>query len=129
MNILGRLVGGLLILIGLGWLASTAGLPPFGNGRSANQVANNKKQGMLATTPTATNNFATQQTVTKPTTTPAATAVGSTTDAGTTQKPTTSKAPVEPNPRDSTPEQPLTTQPAPVVVEQPVAPAAVPAGW
>jgi hypothetical protein len=137
MNILGRLVGGLLILIGLGWLASTAGLPPFGDRRTANQLSN-QKQGVLPTTKTATNNLTTPQKVTKTTTTTTApAAVGTTSDAGktTSTTSTTSTAPVEASPRDAT-AQPLTTQPNPqpattttVVVEQPTAPAAVPAGW
>jgi hypothetical protein len=136
MNILGRLVGGLLILIGLGWLASTAGLPPFGDRRAANQLAN-QKQGVLPTTPTATNSFTTPQKVTKTTTTTTApAAVGTTSDAGGQKTTTTtSTAPVETSPRDAT-AQPLTAQPNPqptttttVVVEQPAAPAAVPAGW
>ncbi|WP_431627112.1 hypothetical protein [Alkalinema pantanalense] len=85
MNIIGRVVGGVLILLSFAWLASLAGIRPF---LGTNQVQSNKA------TPVSTNN-----------TTPNRTGVTSAVAPANKQAQVTSTA-VEANPRDAQQSQP-----------------------
>jgi cytoskeletal protein RodZ len=131
MNIFGRVFGGLLVLISLGWLATIVGIRPgwFGS----NQI--NSSQG------TTTNNLA-GQTNPPAGTTPAAKNQASSFDAKNTtvkavpNSAAATKTEVEKNPRSATPQPdkavPQTAPAAPATAAPQSAPAAaapVSAGW
>lgn len=140
MNILGRLAGGLLIFVGLGWLATLAGLSPFG-GRSANQFT---AQPVTTTAPLTAGSVPTARTIAGSTN---QTVVGQTSNgqtvvapAGTVEAdprnaaaptPSPSTVPLSTTTTTTTVASPApTTTVAPVTPPAPAAPAApVPAGW
>ena len=118
MNIFGRVFGGFLVLISLGWLATIAGIRPGTN--SNNQINSNPPESNVAAPAKLTSGAA-------PATT--STAKTSTFNAGNTGAAGTVKPEVEINPRDATPPSKAGTVNAPA---QPTAPAAAPpvaAGW
>jgi hypothetical protein len=137
MNIIGRLAGGLLIFVGLGWLATLAGLPPFNN-RSVNQLTTQQgdataPMGAASPIPVAK---AVAGTPVVPGQTVTGTVVGQTSNGQTVIAPAGT---VETAPRDAAAPTPSAVPAAPAaptptpsvpVAPAPVAPAApVPAGW
>jgi len=118
MNIFGRVFGGFLVLISLGWLATIAGIRPGNN--SNNQINRD---------PTATNVAAPAKVTTGAS--PAATSKAQTSTFDTSNTgATTSKPEVEKNPRSATtPGQSGTSTPAAPGQSAPVAAPPVAAGW
>jgi hypothetical protein len=120
MNIFGRVFGGFLVLISLGWLATIAGIRPGNN--SNNQINSD---------PTATNVASPAKTTTA--VTPAATSKTQTSTFSTSNTgATTTNAQVEKNPRDATTPAQSGTLTSPAAPAQPTAPTAAPpvaAGW
>jgi hypothetical protein len=121
MNILGRVLGGILIFVSLAWFASIAGLLPFGR-NTAQQV------GGTQSTNQSTTGVSTFQAPSKTATGKTATTAQGTAQ-GNAQTAQTTPAKPETNPRDAG-DSNLTTpaSPKPVAPAQPK-PAAVPAGW
>ena len=140
MNIFGRVFGGLLVLISLGWLASIAGLRP--GGLASNQIDSNQQTGTTnlkqtgatavdGKTPVSTAKPGTQVGTSK--FTAGQTTSGQTTTAQTTTgQTTTGKTEVENNPRGVTNGIPAVGQNTPTqTAPAAAAPAAAPvaAGW
>lgn len=129
MNIFGRVFGGFLALISLGWLATIAGIRP---GNNSNNQLNNS--------PTATNLDAPASSVAAPTkvtsgTTPAATTKAqtstfSTNNTGVTKTTTTkTTTTVEQNPRDANPPAQSGTSAPAAPAPAPAATPPISAGW
>ena len=125
MNIFGRVFGGLLVLISLGWLASIAGIRP--GGLASNQIDGNQQTGT-------TNLNAPKQT--GATSAKPGTQVGAskfTTEQSTSGQTATEKPEVEENPRSvsngttAVGQNATTTETAPVATPPKAAP--VQAGW
>ena len=123
MNIFGRVFGGFLALISLGWLATIAGISPGNN--SNNQINSNPPESNLAAPAKVTSGAAPATTSTAKTSTFNAGNTG----AANTGVAGTVKPEVEKNPRAATTPSKADTVNAPA---QPTAPAAAPpvaAGW
>ncbi|MCX5962174.1 MAG: hypothetical protein NT070_03245 [Cyanobacteria bacterium] len=129
MNIFGRVFGGFLVLISLGWLA-TAGIRPGNN--SNNQINSNPPESNVAAPAKVTSGAAPATTSTAKTSTfnaGAANTGAANTGAANTGVAGTVKPEVEKNPRAATTPSKADTAKAPA---QPTAPAAAPpvaAGW
>ena len=122
MNIFGRVFGGFLVLISLGWLATIAGIRPGNN-------SNNNSNNQINSDPTATNVAAPAKVTTAAS--PAATSKAQTSTFNTTNTgATASKPEVERNPRSATtPGQSGTSTPAAPGQSAPIAAPPVAAGW
>ena len=135
MNIFGRVFGGFLVLISLGWLATIAGIRPGNN--SNNQINSNPPESNVAAPAKVTSGAAPATTSTAKTSTfnagaantGAANTGAANTGAANTGAAGTVKPEVEKNPRAATTPSKADTAKAPA---QPTAPAAAPpgaAGW
>ena len=125
MNIFGRVFGGFLVLISLGWLATIAGIRPGNN--SNNQINSNPPESNVAAPAKVTSGAAPATTSTAKTSTFNAGAAN--TGAANTGAAGTVKPEVEKNPRAAPTPSKADTAKAPA---QPTAPAAAPpvaAGW
>ena len=123
MNIFGRVFGGFLVLISLGWLATIAGIRPGNN--SNNQINSNPPESNVAAPAKVTSGVAPATTSTAKTSTFNAGNTG----AANTGVAGTVKPEVEKNPRAATTPSKADTVNAPA---KPTAPAAAPpvaAGW